>query len=71
VSIYEDFLDSEVTVICEHCGSVVPLADADEIGERIGPDLIPYPVYECFACAGWDYIDEDESFITHVASKEK
>jgi hypothetical protein len=57
---YEDFLTGEATVMCEQCGREVLMSDADETGERIGPDLIPYPTYICFACAESNDLVEEE-----------
>ena len=41
---------NEVLVICDHCSSVVPLEDAEEVGESAGPDLMVYMAYCCIWC---------------------
>ena len=61
----EEFFASEATAQYDQCGDEVPMSDAIELGERIGPDLIPYPLYLCFACA--DANDQAEDIMpTHV-----
>ena len=51
-------IDTEDMVTCCSCGARVPLGDADEVGERIGPDLIPYTEYACEDCTEEEYDDD-------------
>ena len=48
----------EDKVTCCYCGARVPRWYADEIGERIGPDLIAYTEYACEACTEEEYDDD-------------